>query len=133
MTILGYCDNVAELMRASDLLVTKAGPGAIAEASLAEVPVVVYDFIPGQEYGNLKYVENNGIGVVALTASDVVRSTRRIVANMSRLQVMREAQAIVAPRGSSRLIAELIANISFGKFTDAPPLKPLAAVASVAL
>jgi UDP-N-acetylglucosamine:LPS N-acetylglucosamine transferase len=94
---------------------------------------VVYDFIPGQEYGNLKYVENNGIGVVALTASDVVRSTRRIVANMSRLQVMREAQAIVAPRGSSRLIAELIANISFGKFTDAPPLKPLAAIASVAL
>jgi len=132
MTILGYCDNVAELMRAADLLVTKAGPGAIAEASLAEVPVVVYDFIPGQEYGNLKYVENNGIGVVALTASDVVRSTRRIVANMSRLQVMREAQAIVAPRGSSRLIAELIANIAFGKFTDAPPLKPLRAVASVA-
>jgi 1,2-diacylglycerol 3-beta-galactosyltransferase len=133
MTILGYCDNVAELMRASDLLVTKAGPGAIAEASLAEVPVVVYDFIPGQEYGNLKYVENNGIGVVALTASDVVRSTRRIVANMERLQVMREAQAIVAPRGSSRRIAELIANFAFGQFTDAPPLKPLAAVASVAV
>jgi 1,2-diacylglycerol 3-beta-galactosyltransferase len=132
MTILGYCDNVAELMRAADLLVTKAGPGAIAEASLAEVPVVVYDFIPGQESGNLKYVENNGIGVVALTASDVVRSTRRIVANMERLQVMREAQAIVAPRGSSRRIAELIANFAFGKFTDAAPLKPLAAVASVA-
>jgi 1,2-diacylglycerol 3-beta-galactosyltransferase len=132
MTILGYCDNVAELMRAADLLVTKAGPGAIAEASLAEVPVVVYDFIPGQEYGNLKYVENNGIGVVALTASDVVRSTRRIVANMSRLQVMREAQAIVAPRGSSRRIAELIASFAFGKFTDAQPLKPLAPIASVA-
>ena len=77
---------------------------------MAEVPVVVYDFIPGQEYGNLKYVENNGIGVVALTTSDVVRSTKRIVANLERLQSMRDRQASVAPRGSSRRIAELIAE-----------------------
>ncbi len=124
MTILGYCDNVPELMRAADLLVTKAGPGTIAEASLAEVPVVVYDFIPGQERGNLKYVETNGIGVVALTTADVVRSTRRIVANLERLQTMRARQAFVAPRGSSRRIAELIANISCGVLSDAPPLKP---------
>ena len=129
MTVLGYCDNVPELMRAADLLVTKAGPGTIAEASLAEVPVVVYDFIPGQEYGNLKYVENNGIGVVALTTTDVVRSTRRIVANLERLQSMRDRQASVAPRGSSRRIAELIANCSFGEMTDALPLKPLVVAA----
>jgi len=125
MTVLGYCDNVPELMRAADLLVTKAGPGAIAEASLAEVPVVVYDFIPGQEYGNLKYVENNGIGVVALGSSDVVRSVQRIVSNLERLQSMRDRQASVAPRGSSRRIAELIANVAFGEISDALPLKPL--------
>ncbi len=124
MTILGYCDNVPELMRAADLLVTKAGPGTIAEASLAEVPVVVYDFIPGQERGNLKYVETNGIGVVALTTADVVRSTRRIVANLTRLHSMRARQASVAPRGSSRRIAELIVNIACGEVSDAPPLKP---------
>ncbi len=124
MTILGYCDNVPELMRAADLLVTKAGPGTIAEASLAEVPVVIYDFIPGQERGNLKYVETNGIGVVALTTADVVRSTRRIVANLERLQTMRARQAFVAPRGSSKRIAELIANIACGVLSDAPPLKP---------
>jgi 1,2-diacylglycerol 3-beta-galactosyltransferase len=129
MTVLGYCENVPELMRAADLLVTKAGPGTIAEASLAEVPVVVYDFIPGQEYGNLKYVENNGIGVVALTTNDVVRSTRRIVANLERLQTMRDRQASVAPRGSSKRIAELIANLTCGELTDAPPLKPLVVAA----
>ena len=131
MTVLGYCDNVPELMRASDLLVTKAGPGTIAEASLAEVPVVVYDFIPGQERGNLDYVRTNGIGVVALTTADVVRSVRRIVANLERLQSMRDRQASVAPRGSSRRIAELIANLSFGERGDAPPLKPIAAAAAL--
>jgi 1,2-diacylglycerol 3-beta-galactosyltransferase len=129
MTILGYCDNVPELMRAADLLVTKAGPGTIAEASLAEVPVVVYDFIPGQEFGNLEYVRTNGIGVVALTTNDVVRSVRRIVANLERLQSMRDRQASVAPRGSSRRIASLIANFALGERSDAPPLKPVAAAA----
>jgi len=131
MTVLGYCDNVPELMRASDLLVTKAGPGTIAEASLAEVPVVVYDFIPGQEFGNLEYVRTNGIGVVALTTTDVVRSVRRIVANLERLQTMRDRQASVAPRGSSRRIAELIANIACGELSDALPLKPVVAVAAL--
>ncbi len=131
MTILGYCDNVPELMRAADLLVTKAGPGTIAEASLAEVPVVVYDFIPGQEYGNLEYVRTNGIGVVALTTNDVVRSVRRIVANLERLQTMRDRQASVAPRGSSRRIAGLIANIALGELSEAPPLKPIAAAAAL--
>jgi len=112
MTVLGYCENVPELMRSADLLVTKAGPGALAEASVAEVPVVVYDFVPGQERGNLDYVRTNGIGVVALTAGDVVRSVRRIVSSLERLQAMRNRQMTVAPRGSSRRIAELIARIA---------------------
>lgn len=113
MTILGYCNNIPDLMRAADLLVTKAGPGTIAEANVTEVPVVVYDYVPGQERGNLDYVRSNGIGVVALTTADVVRSVRRIVQNVERLAAMRKRQGELAPRGSSRRIAELIARFSF--------------------
>jgi 1,2-diacylglycerol 3-beta-galactosyltransferase len=113
MTVLGYVDNVPELMRASDLLVTKAGPGAIAEASVAEVPVVVYDFVPGQERGNLDYVRTNGIGVVALTTADVVRSVKRIVSSKERLDSMRARQGTIAPRGSARRIAALIARYAY--------------------
>jgi 1,2-diacylglycerol 3-beta-galactosyltransferase len=115
-------------MRAADLLVTKAGPGTLAEASIAEVPVVVYDFVPGQERGNLDYVRTNGIGVVALTTSDVVRSVRRIVSNLERLTAMRERQGSVAPRGSSRRIAELISSMALtGKLDSPPPPRRLAA------
>jgi len=128
MTILGYSHDVPRLMRAADLLVTKAGPGTLAEASIAEVPVVVYDFVPGQERGNLDYVRTNGIGVVALTTSDVVRSVRRIVTNLERLTAMRERQGSVAPRGSSRRIAELIASLALtGKLDSPPPPRRLAA------
>lgn len=123
MTVLGYVNNVPALMRAADLLVTKAGPGTLAEASVAEVPVVVYDFIPGQERGNLDYVRTNGIGVVALSTSAVVRSVTRVVHSQERLASMRLRQGNVAPRGSSRRIAELIAHAAItGKVPAAPPL-----------
>jgi 1,2-diacylglycerol 3-beta-galactosyltransferase len=112
MTVLGFRNDVPELMRAADLLVTKAGPGTIAEASVAEVPVVVYDYVPGQERGNLDYVRTNGIGVVALTTAEVVQSVKRIVYSQERLAKMRAQQTAVAPRGSSRRIAELIAGIA---------------------
>ncbi len=112
MTVLGFRNDVPELMRAADLLVTKAGPGTIAEASVAEVPVVVYDYVPGQERGNLDYVRTNGIGVVALTTAEVVQSVRRIVHSQERLSKMRAQQTAVAPRGSSRKIAELIAQMA---------------------
>jgi 1,2-diacylglycerol 3-beta-galactosyltransferase len=122
MTVLGFRNDVPELMRAADLLVTKAGPGAIAEASIAEVPVVVYDFVPGQERGNLDYVRTNGIGVVALTAAEVVASVTRIVHNQERLVAMRARQTSIAPRGSSRRIAELIAEVAA---TGSVPREPL--------
>ncbi|GAC1414054.1 MAG: glycosyltransferase [Candidatus Velthaea sp.] len=124
MTVLGFRNDVPELMKASDLLVTKAGPGTIAEASIAEVPVVVYDFVPGQERGNLDYVRTNGIGVVALTAQEVVQSVTRIVHNQERLAAMRARQTSIAPRGSSRRIAELIAEVAM---TGGVPREPVEA------
>ena len=120
MTVLGFRNDVPELMRAADLLVTKAGPGTIAEASVAEVPVVVYDYVPGQERGNLDYVRTNGIGVVALTTAEVVSSVARIVHNQERLGKMRSQQTAIAPRGSSRRIAELIAQIAISGRRPAP-------------
>ncbi len=126
MTVLGYSENVPALMRASDLLVTKAGPGTLAEASVTGVPVVVYDFVPGQERGNLEYVRSNGIGVVALNTPDVVRSVRRIVGNAERLASMRAHQAAIAPHGSARRIAELIATIATtGKIPGRETLEPV--------
>ena len=125
VTVLGFRDDVPELMRASDLLVTKAGPGAIAEASVSELPVVIYDYIPGQERGNLQYVRSNGIGIVALTTPAVVAAVRRIVDNPALREQMRRRQAELAPRGASRRIADLIARTAAAEL---PAVLPFAAV-----
>jgi 1,2-diacylglycerol 3-beta-galactosyltransferase len=46
--VKGFCNNIDEYMAASDCLVTKAGPGTIAEAMIRGLPVVLSSFLPGQ-------------------------------------------------------------------------------------
>lgn len=61
--IAGYVEDMPLWMAAADLLVTKAGPGTIAEALVCGLPLVLSSFVPGQETGNVSYVEENGAGV----------------------------------------------------------------------
>ena len=113
MQVLGFTDKIPEYFRAVDLLVTKAGPGTLAEANAAQLPVIVYDYVPGQERGNVDFVRNNGLGLIALQgASKVVAAVRTLISAPERLAAIRENQESVAPRHSSRRIAALITSIT---------------------
>ncbi|HZV76177.1 MAG TPA: glycosyltransferase [Candidatus Babeliales bacterium] len=113
MHVLGFTDKIPEYFRAVDLLVTKAGPGTLAEANAAQLPVVVYDYVPGQERGNVDFVRHNGLGVIALRgAASVVSAVRALIRTPERLAAIRHSQEIVAPRRSSRRIAALIRSIA---------------------
>jgi 1,2-diacylglycerol 3-beta-galactosyltransferase len=113
MTVLGFTDKIPEYFRAVDLLVTKAGPGSLAEANAAKLPVVVYDYVPGQERGNVDFVRHNDLGAVALHgASEVVQAVRGLIRTPARLEQIRHNQEVVAPVRSSRRIAALITQIA---------------------
>ncbi len=111
--VLGFTNKIPEYFRAVDLLVTKAGPGTLAEANAAQLPVVVYDYVPGQERGNVNFVRDHGLGVIALNgAAAVVSAVRSLIRAPERLATIRHNQEMVAPRHSSRRIASLIAQIT---------------------
>ena len=113
LQVLGFTDKIPEYFRAVDLLVTKAGPGTLAEANAAQLPVIVYDYVPGQERGNVDFVRHNGLGLIALQgASKVVSAVRTLISAPERLAAIRENQESVAPRHSSRRIAALITSIT---------------------
>ena len=61
-TVLGWRDDVAALMRASNVVVTKAGSATLAEAFSQARPVVTYQALPGQEEGNVALLEREGLG-----------------------------------------------------------------------
>jgi 1,2-diacylglycerol 3-beta-galactosyltransferase len=135
MTVLGFTNKIPEYFRAVDLLVTKAGPGTLAEANAAQLPVVVYDYVPGQERGNVDFVRHNGLGLVALHgAGEVVRAVRSLIRAPHRLEEIRHNQEAVASKRSSRRIAALIAQIATSGTIPAQddlPAPSLAAVVSL--
>ena len=48
VVVKGFCNNIDDLMSASDCLVTKAGPGTIAESMIRGLPLVLSSYLPGQ-------------------------------------------------------------------------------------
>ncbi|KAL9256639.1 Monogalactosyldiacylglycerol synthase, chloroplastic-like protein [Drosera capensis] len=60
--VKGFVTKMEECMGACDCIITKAGPGTIAEAMIRGLPIILNDYIAGQEAGNVPYVVENGLG-----------------------------------------------------------------------
>lgn len=69
--VYGFVNNMPELMGASDVLITKAGPGTLSEAFIAGLPVLMFSFIPGQEEGNVDYVLEHKAGAYASDPAEI--------------------------------------------------------------
>ncbi|KAG9151388.1 hypothetical protein Leryth_024439 [Lithospermum erythrorhizon] len=61
--VRGFEKQMVKWMGACDCIITKAGPGTIAEALIKGLPIILNDYIPGQEKGNVPYVVDNGAGI----------------------------------------------------------------------
>jgi 1,2-diacylglycerol 3-beta-galactosyltransferase len=106
--IYGFTQEMPDFMRAADAIVTKAGPGTIAEALAAGLPIILYAKLPGQEDGNVTYVENSGVGVWAPEPLKVVRTlTRWICRPAERAEVITNCNHAARP-DAARLIARTL-------------------------
>jgi len=106
--IYGFTKELPDFMRAADVLVTKAGPGTIAEAMNAQLPIIMYARLPGQEDGNVSYTVEEGAGVWAPTPKLVVSTLEQWVRDPSLRQPYVEACKRVAMPNSSIDIAHEI-------------------------
>ncbi|KVI11690.1 Diacylglycerol glucosyltransferase, N-terminal, partial [Cynara cardunculus var. scolymus] len=71
--VRGFEKEMQKWMGACDCIITKAGPGTIAEALIKGLPLILNDYIPGQEKGNVPYVVNNGAGVFTRSSKETAR------------------------------------------------------------
>jgi 1,2-diacylglycerol 3-beta-galactosyltransferase len=106
--IYGFTHEMPDFMRAADVLVTKAGPGTIAEAFNAHLPIILYAKLPGQEDGNVTYTVHEGAGVWAPTSQRVVATLRNWVIHPEEREKVVEACRRVACPNSSIDIAHTI-------------------------
>lgn len=71
--VKGFVTKMEECMGACDCIITKAGPGTIAEAMIRGLPIILNDYIAGQEAGNVPFVLENGIGKFSKSPKEIAK------------------------------------------------------------
>jgi 1,2-diacylglycerol 3-beta-galactosyltransferase len=112
MKVMGFVNNIPELMGASDVLITKAGPGTISEAFIAGLPIILYDAVPGQEEGNVDFVVDSGAGAWCPTPWSLERTLKNWIANPQQLARARKASIALARPDSAVEIARIIGRFA---------------------
>ena len=106
---LGYVDNVATLMGAADVLVTKAGGMTIAEALALELPLIVYGSLPGQERRNERFASRTGIALVARSRRDLAATLDRALGGPDLLAALRaRMREVRRPDATRRIVAAVL-------------------------
>ncbi len=105
--IYGFVDNMEVLMAASDIIVTKAGPGTLMEALVMRRPVIVTEAVGMQERGNIDFVLNHELGAFCPTSDRIVPAIAELMDPATYAgTVARLADAV--PRDGASQIAQII-------------------------
>jgi 1,2-diacylglycerol 3-beta-galactosyltransferase len=103
---------MADWLRCADIVVGKAGPGTIAEATCSGAPLVLTSFVPGQEKGNAEFVTGSGAGVYAPRPRQLAAEIGRLRRDPGALAAMRDAAVRVSRPRAATDIARFLADLS---------------------
>ncbi|EFJ50227.1 hypothetical protein VOLCADRAFT_58564, partial [Volvox carteri f. nagariensis] len=133
--VCGFVDNIHDWMGACDTIITKAGPGTIAEALISGLPILLNGNVPCQEEGNIPYVLENRVGafetrpdrIAAIIATWLLEGGEEQRAEFAAMA--KRAKALGRPKAVYRIVDDLAA------LADEPCFEfgPAAAAAAAAL
>jgi processive 1,2-diacylglycerol beta-glucosyltransferase len=108
--VLGYAADVRSLMAAADLLVTKAGGMTLAEAMAAEVPMLLYGSLPGQERRNEHFAARAGVALAARSRRELGRLLERALSEPELLEHLRaRMRRVRRPDAAQRIVDVVLA------------------------
>jgi processive 1,2-diacylglycerol beta-glucosyltransferase len=107
--ILGWTNQIPELMMSHHLVISKAGGATVQEAIAARCPMIVNQVIPGQEEGNAELISRGGLGAVAERNREVAELVENAFADdASQWNEWRKNLKRVSKPDAAERIAELI-------------------------
>lgn len=111
--VIGYSEQIEQLMGAANVMISKLGGLTTFEAFACRLPIIA-DVIAGpmpQEAGAAKLIAKRGAGVLLEQASDVVPVVRRMIEDTAHYSAMRAATVGLAIPNATRKIVEEIAAL----------------------
>ena len=110
--VIGYSDQVEELMRAANVMVSKLGGLTTFEALACRLPIIADATTPPmpQEAGAAQLISKRGAGILLQKTSDIVPVIRRMMTDTAHYAALRTAAAGLAiPDSTKRIIEEIAA------------------------
>jgi len=99
--LLGFCENIQELMAISDLMITKPGGVTTSEALAMGLPLLIYHPLPGQEEDNAEFLWKSGLAFLAKTENDLILKIESILNDSKDLKSMQQLTEPYQTRTSS--------------------------------
>ena len=106
--VLGYVENINELMKISSLMITKPGGLTVSECLACGLPMVITSPIPGQEALNARFLLEHHLAVNALNGEDAAQAAIRLLENHEARERMRSQAKIYAKPDAALTIAQAL-------------------------
>ncbi|HEV2859808.1 MAG TPA: glycosyltransferase [Pyrinomonadaceae bacterium] len=122
--VIGYSEQVEQLMHAADVMVSKLGGLTTFEALACRVPIIADATTPPmpQESGAATMLDRRGAGVLLRKATDIVPVVSRMVEDSRYFAGLRAAAAGLArPDATRHIIEEITALIPAASLGEAEP------------
>lgn len=84
--VFGFSNQISALMRAADVLITKAGALTVSEGLACGLPILISQFLPGQEEGIPEWLAENRAGMPAYSPHALVNGLAKLVEDPALLQ-----------------------------------------------
>jgi len=114
--VLGYVDNISELMAISSIIITKPGGVTTSEALAKKIPIIIVKPIPGQEASNTVYLTQKGAAIKIDKPSSINFIIEDLLKDHVKLNRLRQACGRIGKPNASFDIA--------GFLLDLPEEKP---------
>lgn len=79
INIKGFVKNIEKYYLESTIGIFRASPGIMLEAVACNLPMILIDYIPGQESGNGKFAQEHNIGIMCMTTDNIIDSVEKMI------------------------------------------------------
>jgi len=108
LRVLGFVNNIHELMSCADVLLSKPGGMTSAEALASGLPMVIFKPLPGQEEANTRFLTERQYAMRADTTQAVRMQLEKLVSSSQHLEKMRRH---VFQAGKNQAAKEIASHI----------------------
>ncbi len=108
--VYGFVDFMFELMNVADIIVSKGGPATVMESLMLKKPLIVSQYLYGQERGNVDFVLTNKIGFYIEEPAEIVSRIRQLVQDPAAYDVFRaRIERLTLRNGTDEIVDFILA------------------------